>query len=176
MIQTIGIVIAVLIAAVLGVAATKPDTFRVQREATIAARPERIYPFLEDFRRWNAWSPYEKKDPELKRAFSGAPSGKGAVYAWEGNREVGTGRMEILDSAAPSRVTIKLDFLKPFEAHNTAEFTLAPAGGDSTRVTWAIHGPSPYPSKLIGLFCNVDQMVGRDFEAGLANLKAIAER
>ncbi len=176
MLQTIGIAIGVLVAAVLGVAATKPNTFRVQREATIAARPEKIYPLIEDFHRWDAWSPYEKKDPGMKRVFSGAPSGKGAVYAWEGNREIGTGRMEILDTARPNRVTIKLDFLKPFEAHNTADFTLEPVGVDATRVTWAIHGPSPFLSKLIGLFCNIDRMVGNDFEAGLANLRATAER
>ena len=175
MIKTIAIAVVLLLAAVLIFAATRPDTLRVQRATSIKAPPEKIFPLINDFDRWGAWSPYEKKDPAMKRSRSGAASGKGAVYAWEGNGEVGAGRMEIADTTAPSKVTINLDFVKPFEAHNVVDFTLEPKG-DATSVTWAMHGPAPYISKLMGLFFNMDRMIGNDFEAGLANLKAIAEK
>lgn len=175
MIKTVAIVVVVLIGAVLAFAATRPDVFRVQRATSIKAPPEKIFPLINEFDRWGAWSPYEKKDPAMKRARSGPAAGKGAVYAWEGNGEVGQGRMEIADAAAPSRVTIKLDFVKPFEAHNIVDFTLEPKG-DATSVTWAMHGPANYLSKLIGLFIDMDKMIGKDFEAGLAGLKAIAEK
>jgi hypothetical protein len=111
----------------------------------------------------------------MKRTQSGAASGKGAVYEWQGDSKVGQGRMEITDSSAPSKVVIKLDFIKPFEAHNIAEFTLEPKG-DSTNVTWAMHGPALFVTKVIGLFCNMDNMIGKDFEAGLADLKTTAEK
>jgi hypothetical protein len=167
--------VVLLIAAVLAFAATRPDSFNVRRAASIKASPEKIFPLINDFRSWGAWSPYEKKDPGMKRSFSGPAAGKGAVYAWEGNQDVGEGRMEIAEAAAPSRVTLKLDFIKPFEAHNTVDFTLEPRG-DATDVTWAMQGPAPFVSKLIGLFIDMDAMIGRDFEAGLASLKAIAEK
>jgi len=167
--------VVLLIAAVLAFAATRPDSFSVRRAASIKASPEKIFPLINDFRSWGAWSPYEKKDPGMKRSFSGPAAGKGAVYAWEGNQDVGEGRMEIAEAAAPSRVTLKLDFMKPFEAHNTVDFTLEPRG-DATDVTWAMQGPAPFVSKLIGLFIDMDAMIGRDFEAGLASLKAIAEK
>ena len=111
----------------------------------------------------------------MKRTFSGAPSGKGSVYAWEGNSKVGAGRMEILESTPSNKLLIKLDFIKPFEGHNTAEYTLVPSG-DTTQVTWAMYGPAPYVSKLMGVFVSMDSMIGKDFEAGLANLKAAAEK
>jgi len=168
------IVIAVAVIAVLVYAATKPDTFRIQRAASIKAPPEKIFAVLNDFLRWETWSPWEKKDPAMKRTFSAVTSGEGAVYAWEGNRDVGQGRMEIAESVAPSKVAIKLDFVKPFETHNIVEFTLEPKA-DSTNVTWTMQGPMPYISKLITVFVNMDSMVGKDFEAGLANLKAVAE-
>jgi hypothetical protein len=167
-------VIAVAVAAVLVYAATRPDSFRIARSATIKAPPEKIFAQIDDFRRWTAWSPWEKIDPQLKRTYSGAGAGKGAAYAWEGNKDVGSGRMEIRESAAPSRILIQLDFLKPFEAHNTAEFTLQP-GPQGTAVTWAMYGPSPFLSKLMGIFFNMDRMIGGQFEQGLANLKAISE-
>jgi len=175
MFKKIAIVILVLLAAVLIYAATKPDTFEVQRSATIKAPPEKIFPLLNDFHSWQTWSPWEKLDPALKRTYSGAPSGQGSVYAWEGNSKVGAGRMEVMQSIPSSRIGIKLDFLKPFEGHNVAEFTLAP-NGDSTTVTWAMRGPNPYLGKVMSVFVNMDRMVGRDFETGLANLKAAAER
>ncbi|MCL5885050.1 MAG: SRPBCC family protein [Deltaproteobacteria bacterium] len=124
---------------------------------------------------WGAWSPFEKKDPAMKRTLSGAPNGKGAVYEWEGNKEIGKGRMEITETSPPSRVSIRLDFVKPFEAHNVVDFTLVPRG-DVTNVTWAIHGPSPFLSRVIGVFCNMDRMIGKDFEAGLSALKTIGEK
>ncbi|MGH8668727.1 MAG: SRPBCC family protein [Burkholderiales bacterium] len=173
--KIIAIALLVLVGAVLAFAAMQPDRFTVQRSASIKAPPDRIYPLIADFGRWNAWSPYERKDPAMKRTFSGPASGKGAVYAWEGNGEVGQGRMEIAEAAVPSKVTLKLDFVKPFEAHNIVDFLLEPKG-DATQVTWAMQGPMPFISKIICLFVDMDRMVGQDFEAGLANLKAVAER
>jgi uncharacterized protein YndB with AHSA1/START domain len=175
MLKTIALGVAVLIAAILVFAATKPDTFRVQRSAAIKAPPEKIFAILNDFQRWETWSPWEKKDPAMKRTFSVVTGGKGAVYSWEGNKDVGQGRMEIADSVPPSRLAIKLDFLKPFEAHNMVEFTLAPQG-DATNVTWAMQGRSPYFVKIIHVFVDMDTLVGKDFETGLANLKAVAEK
>jgi uncharacterized protein YndB with AHSA1/START domain len=174
MLKTIAIVVVVLIAAILIYAATKPDSFRVQRTTTIQSPPDKIFALLTDLRGWSSWSPYEKRDPAMKRTHSGAASGKGAVYEWEGNSQVGAGRMEIMDTS-PHRITIKLDFIKPIEGHNTAEFTLEPKG-DSTDVTWAMYGPAPYISKLMGVFLNMDKMIGNDFATGLANLKTVAEK
>ena len=178
MVKTIAIVIAVLVvvplAAVLIFAATKPDTFRVQRATSIKAPPEKIFPLIADFHGWGAWSPYEKLDPAMKRTFSGAANGKGAVYEWDSDGKAGKGRMEITDAPAPSKVTIKLDFFKPFESPQHREFTLEPRG-DTTIVTWAMYGPSLYIGKVMGIFFNMDRMIGTDFETGLANLKARAE-
>lgn len=173
--KKIAIAVVVVIVAFLAYAATRPDTFRVERATSINAPPEKIFPLINDFHAWSAWSPFEKKDPAMKRTFGGAPNGKGAVYAWEGNKEIGKGSMEITESSPPSRITIKLDFVKPFEAHNVVDFTLAPQG-NATNVMWSIHGPSPFISKVIGIFCNMDKMIGKDFESGLANLRAVAER
>jgi uncharacterized protein YndB with AHSA1/START domain len=166
---------AVAVAGVLVIAAAKPDTFRVQRTVSIKAPAEKIFPLVNDFTRWRAWSPYENKDPAMTRRLSGATAGKGAVYEWSGNKEVGRGRMEIADAAAPSRVVLKLDFLEPFEAHNVVQFTMTPRG-DATEVSWDMRGPTPYLAKILHVFIDMDRMVGRDFEAGLANLKALAER
>jgi len=165
---------ALIVVIVLAVAATRPDSFRVQRTLSIKAPPEKIAGQIENFHAWSAWSPYEKLDPAMQRSYGGADSGKGAVYGWQGNAKAGEGRMEILE-ASPQKITIQLDFIKPFAAHNTAEFTLQPQG-DTTTVTWAMYGPAPYVHKLMGLFINLDQMIGKDFDAGLQNLKAIAER
>lgn len=165
---------AVVVGAVLAFAATRPDAFEVQRSIAIKAPADAIFPLINDLQRWSAWSPYEKKDPAMQRAFGAVTAGRGAVYAWDGDGNVGEGRMEITDSAPPSRVVIKLDFVRPIEGHNTVEFSLEPAG-DFTTVTWAMHGPSPYVSKVMGMFFDMDSMIGQDFEAGLANLKAAAE-
>lgn len=173
MLKIIGIAIAALLAVVLGLAAVQPDTFRVQRTATIQAPPEKIAALIDDFHNWRSWSPYEKLDPAMSRTYSGAANGEGAVYAWHSEEKAGAGRMEIMD-ASPRHVTIQLDFVKPFETHNIAEFTLEPRG-DSTQVTWAMRGPNPYVAKVMGVFLSMDDIVGKDFEAGLANLKAVAE-
>jgi hypothetical protein len=175
MFKKIAIVVVVLIAALLGFAATKPDTFRVQRTTSIKAPPEKIFPLINDLHNWASWSPYEKKDPGMNRTHSGAANGKGAVYEWEGNGDVGKGRMQIIDTAVPNKVTIKLDFVKPFEAHNIVDFTLQPKG-DTTQVAWEMRGPAPFISKVMQVFIDMDSMVGKDFEAGLANLKALTEK
>jgi len=168
-------ILAIAIAAVLILAATKPGTLRVQRSTSIKAPAEMIFPLINDFQQWRSWSPYENKDPAMKRTYSGAERGKGAVYAWEGDKNVGSGRMEILEAAASQKIVIKLDFFTPFEGHNTAEFTMLPQG-DGTHVTWVMHGPARFMTKLIQVFMNLDNMIGKDFEAGLANLKRIAEK
>jgi uncharacterized protein YndB with AHSA1/START domain len=168
--------LAVAVVGILIFATTQPDAFRVERTASIKAPPETIFAVLNDYHSWMAWSPYEKLDPAMQRTFSGATRGKGAAYAWNGNKDVGAGRMEITDSALPSRITMSLHFLRPFEAHNTAEFSLQPQGGDMTRVTWSMSGPMPFVSKVMCLFFDMDQLIGRDFEKGLANLKAITEK
>ena len=179
MIKTVSIiVVAVLvvgIAAVLVLAATKPDTFSVQRAMSIKAPPERLFALINDLHGWGAWSPYEKKDPAMKRTYSGVANGKGAVYEWDGNKNVGKGRMEITDTSPPSKITIKLDFISPFEGHNIAEFTMD-AKGDATNVVWSMVGPTSYFAKILHVFMNMDKMVGDDFEIGLANLKSLAEK
>jgi len=174
-ITIVAVVLALAIAVVLILAARKPDIFRVQRATTVKAPPEKIFPLINDFHQWVTWSPYETKDPAMKRSYSGTESGKGAVYGWEGNKNVGSGRMEILDAQAPSRIVIKLDFFTPFEGHNTAEFTMLPQG-DGTNVTWLMHGPSRFIGKIMHVFINMDRMVGKDFEIGLANLKRLTEK
>jgi len=174
-IAILAVVLAIAIAIVLILAATKPDRFSVQRATTVKALPETIFPLISDFHQWGSWSPYEHKDPAMKRSYGGAASGKGAVYAWDGNKNVGSGRMEILDAQAPSKIVIKLDFFTPFEGHNTAEFTMLPQG-DATSLTWLMHGPAPFMSRLMQVFMNIDNMVGKDFEVGLANLKRLTEK
>ncbi len=172
--KIIGVAFVVVVAAVLLFAATRPDTFRVQRATSIKAPPEKIAAVLGDFHGWQTWSPWEKLDPAMKRSYSGAAKGKGAVYAWQGNSEVGQGRMEITE-AAPSRVALDLHFVKPFEAHNKVVFTLVPKG-DSTEVTWNMQGPLPYMAKVVHMFFDMDNMVGKQFETGLANLKTLTEK
>ena len=175
MLWTILIIFAVVIAAILIFAATKPDAFRIQRSLTIAAPPEKIFPYLNDYRRWQDWSPYEKKDPAMKRTFSGPATGPGAIYEWDGNKNVGKGRIEITEDSPNARLAFNLDMLKPFEAHNKGELSLQPQGS-ATVVTWAMHGRTPYLAKILHVFFNMDRMAGGDFEKGLADLKAIAEK
>ena len=175
MLKTIAVIVVILIAGVLALAMSKPDTFSVQRAASMKAPPEKIFAVVNDFHRWTEWSPWEKLDPAMKRTQSGTPSGKGAIYEWDGNSKAGAGRMEIIESTPATKVGIQLDFIKPFEGHNIAEFTLAPQG-ETTNVTWAMHGPAPFISKLMQVFVSMDTMIGKDFEAGLANLKAVVEQ
>ena len=174
-IAIIAVVLAIAVAVVLILAATRPDRFTVRRAATIKAPPEKIFAAISDFHQWGTWSPYENKDPAMKRTFSGAASGNGAVYAWDGNKNVGSGRMEILEASMPSKIVIKLDFFTPFEGHNTAEFTMLPQG-DVTSLTWLMQGPAPLMSRVMQVFMNLDHMIGKDFEVGLANIKTISEK
>jgi carbon monoxide dehydrogenase subunit G len=175
MLKTIAIVLLGLVAAVAIYAATRPDSFRVERSIRVSAAPDKVFPLVNDFHQWEAWSPWEKIDPQIKRDYSGAPAGQGAVYEWHGNKDIGSGRMAIVESNAPSKLLIKIDFMTPFEAHNTVEFTLVPEG-EGTRVTQAMYGPSPFVSKLMGLFFSMDKMVGDKYEEGLTTLKALAEK
>lgn len=167
-------VILGLVVLVLAFAATKPNEFRWVRSAQMNAAPARILPEITDFHRWEAWSPWDKIDPAMTRTYSGAASGVGAIYEWQGNKKVGRGRMEVLEST-PTQVTIKLDFFEPYEAHNMCEFS-AEAKDGGTRLTWAMHGPTPFMSKVMQVFMNLEKMVGKDFENGLANLKAVVEK
>jgi len=175
MIKTIALVLLAALALLLAYAATRPDTFRVERSRVIAAPPEQLYGLIHDLRQFNTWNPYERKDPAAKGEYSATTTGPGARYAWQGDK-VGTGSMEIVDATAPRRVGMKLDFVKPFEAHNQVEFTLLPEGTGATRVTWAMQGPVPYLAKIAHLFFNMDRMVGQDFEDGLANLQAVVQK
>lgn len=168
------IVIVLAIVLLLAIAASRPDQFRIERSATIQASPERIFPLINDLHRWQAWSPYEKKDPAMERTYEGPSSGAGAAYGWNGNKNIGSGRMEISQSVPSSRVNLKLDFFTPFKASNTAEFVLEPQG-DATRVIWAMQGQANFMSKLMGLVFNFDKMVGKDFEDGLVNLRTLSE-
>ncbi|KAB2888892.1 MAG: SRPBCC family protein [Burkholderiaceae bacterium] len=156
-------------------AATRPDQFRIERSLRIVAPPERVFPLINDLHGFNTWNPFARKDPNLQGNYSGPANGPGARYAWQGNKNVGRGSMEILNATAPSQVAMRLDFIEPFEAHNLVDFTLVPEGG-ATTVTWAMHGPAPFVSKLMGIFLPMERMVGPDFEAGLATLKALAEK
>jgi uncharacterized protein YndB with AHSA1/START domain len=173
--KTLGIVVVVVIAGIVALAARKPDTFTVERSVAVKAPPDKVFALINDFHRWDAWSPWEKIDPTMKRTFSGPDSGKGAGYAWQSDGKAGAGRMEITESTPPSKVVIKLDFLKPFETSNTVDFTLVPQG-DATSVTWTMRGPSPFISKVMQVFVSMDEMIGKDFEAGLAAVKRAAEK
>lgn len=177
--KVLGIVLGVIVLAGGGVAAyaaaTQPDSFRVSRSLEISAPPEKIYAILSDFRRSPEWSPFEKIDPDMKRTLSGAASGKGAVYAWEGDSKAGAGRMEIVEATPGQSVTLKLDFIRPFEASNTVEYRLEPKG-TATQVSWDMHGPMLFVSKVMCVFVDIDKLIGKDFETGLANLKTLAEK
>ncbi|MEQ1590148.1 MAG: SRPBCC family protein [Gallionella sp.] len=169
------IAVVVVIAVILIYASTKPDTFTVERSAVINAVPEKVFAQINDLHNWTAWSTWEKMDPQMKKTYSGAASGVGAMYAWEGNKKVGKGSMEITESVPDSKVQIKLDFIEPFEGHNMADLVLQ-AQGDGTRVNWKMYGPSPFVTKLFGVFVNMDKMIGKDFEDSFANLKQVTEK
>ncbi len=173
MITVVVIAVALVVAGTLAYAASKPDSFTVSRSAVIAAPAEKIFPLIDDLRAQSSWSPFEK-DPNMKRNYGGAPRGKGAFYEWDGNRQVGAGRIAILDSVAPARITLLLEMIRPFKARNTVEFALDP-GSAGIEVTWSMHGRQPFMAKLMGLFMNGDKMVGSQFEQGLAKLKVLAE-
>lgn len=175
MLKKLAIIVVVAIVGVLAYAATRPDVLRVERSIAIHAPPERIFPLVNDYRQWMAWSPYEAKDPAMSRTFGATTAGTGATYAWAGNKEVGKGRMTIEASAPPTRVDMRVDFLEPLATTNKVAFTLAPEAG-ATRVTWTMDCPLPFVAKLMQLVFDLDRIIGADFETGLANLKHVAEK
>ncbi|MFZ6654960.1 SRPBCC family protein [Undibacterium sp. TJN19] len=168
-------IILLLIVALLLFAATRPDDFRIERSLQIQARPEQVFSLINDFHEWEAWSPWEKVDPAVKRSYSGSDAGKGAIYAWQGNKQLGEGRMEILETQPYTLMRIQISFIKPFKAQNTIEFHLVPKA-DGTEVSESMFGRSNFISKLMGVFCNMDKMVGSKFDEGLRSLKDIAEK
>ena len=163
----IGILLFVIIAG-------RPDEFKVVRSATMAASPTTVFEQVNDFHKWDNWSPWAKLDPACKNAFSGADAGKDAGFAWDGNNKVGAGRMTITESQSPELIRINLEFLRPFKSTNTTEFTFRPQG-NQTLVTWTMTGKNNLMSKVFGLFVDCDTMVGKDFEKGLASIKSIVE-
>jgi carbon monoxide dehydrogenase subunit G len=168
------IVLVVAVVAFLAYVATKPDKFRIARTQTINAAPEEVFGLINDLRRFNTWNPFALADPLIKINYIGAATGAGASFDWDSVGKAGRGRIEITEAAAPFRVSMQLEFIKPFAATNSAEFTLIPEGR-TTRVTWAMTGRIAYPHKLMGTIFNMDKMVGGEFANGLANLKALAE-
>jgi uncharacterized protein YndB with AHSA1/START domain len=175
MIKQLLLVVLAIVALILVRAAFIPGTFRVERSTTIKAPPEKVFALINDFHNFGVWSPWEKLDPNMQKSITGTPSGKGAIYEWSGNSKAGAGRMEILESTPSSRILIQLDFIKPIAGRNTSEYTIVPQG-DSTKVTWAMYGPSPYVSKIMQVFVSMDGLIGGDFEKGLAAMKAAAEK
>ena len=171
--SVIGLLVLV-IAVIAVIAAQRPDTFRVQRTASIAAPPDKLFPLINDVRAFNSWSPYVLRDPQATGRYSGPPAGPGAHYDFDGKKS-GSGSFEITAATPPSQVRMRLDMTKPFEVHNVVTFTLVPQG-PATQATWAMEGPAPFLSKFMGVLFDMDKMVGADFEAGLANLKARAEK
>ena len=170
----VGLALAVLFVGLLVYASTKPNVFRIERSITIHSPSEPIFEILSDFHRSIHWSPWEKMDPNASMTHSGTARGFGAIYEWDGNNKVGKGRQEIREATSPSKVLIQLDFFRPFQARNTAEYTLTPQG-NATHVNWAMYGPQPFMNKVMCLFMNMDKLVGKDFETGLANLKSHVE-
>jgi hypothetical protein len=169
-------IVGIVIIGVLLVAASKPDEFSYSRSRQIAAQPQDLFALIQDFRQWTRWSPYEKKDPNMRREYSGPTSGPGSAYAWDGNKEIGAGRMEIVEIASPNRVDIKLEFFKPFKATNSAVFTIDPADNGS-KVTWTMHGEMHFMCKLMSTFMDMDKMCGNDFDAGLKAMEtAVSEK
>jgi len=168
----IGLVVFVVLFVLL--VAMRPAEFRIVRTGTIAAPPEAVFPHVNDFHNWNAWSPWAKIDPTMKQTYAGAPSGTGAIYSWLGNKKVGEGRMTITESRPHDLIRIKLEFLKPFTATNATEFTFTPEG-DQTLVTWSMAGKNNFMLKAFGLFMSMDKLVGRDFEKGLARMREVVE-
>lgn len=173
MIKKIGIGLAVLLLVLVVAVFTRPAEFEVTRSKTMAAPPAAVYANLVDFHRWTRWSPWEHRDPAMKREYSGAPAGQGAAYSWKGNSDVGEGSMTITDTRPNERIVIQLDFLEPFAASNITEFTLMPSG-QGTNVTWSMSGRNNFVGKAASLFMSMDKMVGGDFDAGLAKLDSVS--
>jgi len=171
--KILGVVLVLVVVFVVAVS-SRPAQFSIERSATMVAPPSRVFEHVDDFRKWESWSPWAKLDPSMKVEFSGASSGPGAVYHWTGNQEVGEGRMTLLESQTSERVKIRLEFIKPFATVNLTESSFREEGGRTT-VRWAMSGENSFFMKAFHLFMNMDKMVGKDFEKGLANLKAVVE-
>ncbi|HEX7669494.1 MAG TPA: SRPBCC family protein [Polyangiaceae bacterium] len=174
MLPKILIGLGILVLLFVSIVATRPAAFHIERSTTISAPPERAFALVNDFHAWPVWSPYEKLDPQMKKTFEGPAAGTGAVYSWAGTPKVGEGRMTIEKSQAPSLVSLKLEFFKPFTATNTGTFSFVQVP-EGTRVTWAMDGRNGFAAKAASLFMNMDKLVGTDFERGLAAMKAAAE-
>ena len=175
MIKTVSIILLVLLGALLLMASRQPDAFAIERSVVVSAPAEVIYPKIADLHQWSAWSPYDKLDPQMKKVFNGTPGAAGATMYWSGNAKAGEGTMTVRELMPPSKITIQLDLLKPIEGHNVIEFNLEPTDG-GTRVMWSMRGANSYLSKVAGLFMNLDTMIGKDFEDGLASLKLDVEK
>lgn len=169
------IAVIIVLAALAAYVATRPAEFRVSRAVSIAVAPPAVFAQVNELRKWQAWSPWAKKDPQMKQTYDGPPAGVGAATSWQGNNDVGEGRMTIVESRPPELIRIKLEFFKPFAATNSAEFAFGSEGGGS-RVTWTMQGSNNFVGKAMGLFFDFDKMIGSDFEAGLASLKSVVER
>jgi hypothetical protein len=169
------IALLVIIAVVLVAAAKQPDSFRVARSTKVNAPPTAVFPHVDQLKNWEAWNPWGKLDPNMKLTYDGPESGVGASYSWVGNNEVGEGKMTITESRPNELVQFKLEFFKPMAGVSTSEFTLVPKG-EQTEVTWAMKGENNYVAKIFCLFMNMDKMIGGQFEKGLAELKAAAEK
>ena len=174
------VVTVVAITGILLFADTRPNTIEVTRSITIQAPAEKIFPLIDDFHDWPGWAPQDKEDPTMKRVYSGEESGTGAISDWQGTGNAGKGRMTITESAAPNKVVVRVDFVRPFVAHNVNEFVLEPSAepserGTSTKVTWTMRGPNMFFMKVMGVFVNMDRMLGKHFETGLQNLKMVSE-
>ena len=174
MLETILIVLAAVVVVFIVVVAMQPAEFRIMRTATLSAPPADVFPHVNDFHNWEAWSPWAKLDLAAKNSFEGAAAGAGAIFKWSGNRQVGEGMMTMTESQPNDLIRIKLEFLRPFKATNTTEFTFKPEG-NQTVVTWSMSGRNNFISKAFCLFMNMDKMVGGDFEKGLANMKSVVE-
>jgi hypothetical protein len=178
MLKKIGFAVLGVVVVFLVVVAMQPAEFKVQRSATLAAPADIAFALVNDFHAWNDWSPWSKRDPNMKTAFEGPSAGTGASYAWLGNREVGEGRMTITDSKPNSSIDISLEFKKPFEATNHTLFTFTPQNdktSDKTLVTWSMDGKNNFVGKAFGMFMNMDKLVGGDFETGLAQMQKSAD-
>jgi uncharacterized protein YndB with AHSA1/START domain len=174
MLKKVLIALGVLLAVLLAIIATRPSTYRVERSTIIGAPPARVFPYANDFKRFVSWSPWQKLDPNIKTTFSGPPQGTGSVYEWQGNHDVGRGRMTIVESKPDAQVKYRLEFMEPFASTANTTVTFAPAG-TGTLVMWAMEGTNNFAGKAMSLFMDMDKMIGKDFEAGLANMKGLAE-
>jgi hypothetical protein len=175
MLPAILIVVALIVVGLIVFVAMQPPDFRLSRSATMAAAPADVFAEVNDFHRWDNWSPWAKIDPAMKVTYDGPPSGEGAAYSWDGNNKAGAGKMTITKSQPTKQIVIRLEFLKPFKATNQAEFAFEPKGSD-TQVTWTMTGTKNFMMKAVHLMMNMDKMVGPDFEKGLAQMKAVVEK